>query len=200
MDHRRSRTHGPGQSGRDQYGYGGSGGATYGAGGYGPYTGESGGTGPREDPKRDDPFRLTGHGGSQGGYGSSFYEAARGRGRSREAPAEYRGEVPQGGSFFGANHPESSEPRRRMFRRGPKGYQRSDERLREDISERLMRAMHIDSSDVSITVTDGKVILEGTVADRAMKHAIEDLADACPGVQDVENRIRVRREADRSDR
>ncbi len=75
---------------------------------------------------------------------------------------------------------------------GPKGYQRSDERLREDISERLMQAHYIDSSDVTVEVSGAKVVLEGTVPERRMKHAIEDLADACPGVQDIENRIRVR--------
>jgi osmotically-inducible protein OsmY len=77
---------------------------------------------------------------------------------------------------------------------GPNGYQRTDERLREDISERLMQAREIDSSDVTVEVKGAKVLLEGTVPERHMKHAIEDLADACPGVQDIENRIRVRRE------
>jgi hypothetical protein len=76
---------------------------------------------------------------------------------------------------------------------GPKGYQRSDERLREDISERLMEARYIDSSDVTVEVSGAKVVLEGTVPERRMKHAIEDLVDACPGVQDIENRIRVTR-------
>lgn len=83
-----------------------------------------------------------------------------------------------------------SEPR---YPPGPKGYQRSDERLREDISERLMEARYIDSSDVTVEVSGAKVVLEGTVPERRMKHAIEDLVDACPGVQDIENRIRVRR-------
>lgn len=76
---------------------------------------------------------------------------------------------------------------------GPKGYQRSDERLREDISERLMEAQYIDSSDVTVEVSGAKVVLEGTVPERPMKHAIEDLVDACPGVQDIDNRIRVKR-------
>lgn len=76
---------------------------------------------------------------------------------------------------------------------GPKGYQRSDERLREDISERLMQARYIDSSDVAVQVSAARVVLEGTVPERRMKHAIEDLVDACPGVQDIENRIRVKR-------
>jgi BON domain len=80
---------------------------------------------------------------------------------------------------------------RRLFKRGPKGYQRSDERLKEDISERLMQSHDVDSSEVTIAVMAGKVTLEGTVPDRYMKHYIEDLVDACPGVQDIENRIRV---------
>ncbi len=42
-----------------------------------------------------------------------------------------------------------------------------------------------------MVVKDAKVTLEGSVPDRRMKHAIEDLADQCPGVQDVDNRIRV---------
>lgn len=85
-----------------------------------------------------------------------------------------------------------SEQQRR-YPPGPKGYQRSDERLREDISERLMEAHYIDSSDVTVEVSGAKVVLDGTVPERPMKHAIEDLVDACPGVQDIDNRIRVKR-------
>ena len=47
--------------------------------------------------------------------------------------------------------------------RGPEGLPRSDERLREDISERLMQAYDIDSSEVTVQVQGGKVVLEGTV-------------------------------------
>jgi hypothetical protein len=101
----------------------------------------------------------------------------------------------------GRRHPVgegSPEPERRgrpepRYPPGPKGYQRSDERLREDISERLMEARYIDSSDVTVEVSGAKVVLEGTVPERRMKHAIEDLVDACPGVQDIDNKIRVRR-------
>jgi hypothetical protein len=86
-----------------------------------------------------------------------------------------------------------SEPRERRYRTGPKGYTRSDERIREDISERLMMADSIDSSEVTVSVKEGHVTLEGTVPTRSMKHAIEDLADYTAGVQDVDNRIRVER-------
>ena len=74
---------------------------------------------------------------------------------------------------------------------------RSDERLREDICERLMLADSIDSSEVTITVKDGQVTLEGSVPNRRMKHSIEDLVDAAPGVQDIENRRTLARLVER---
>jgi len=70
-------------------------------------------------------------------------------------------------------------------------YQRSDEQLCADISERLLEARYLDSCDVTVAVSGAKVVLEGTVPERQLRHAIEDLVDACPGVQDIENRIRV---------
>jgi len=80
---------------------------------------------------------------------------------------------------------------RRRYPPGPKGYQRSDERMKEDISERLYGAYHVDSSDVTVEVRAGKVTLEGTVPSRHMKHAIEDMVDDCAGVVEIDNRIRV---------
>jgi hypothetical protein len=82
--------------------------------------------------------------------------------------------------------------RARKYPPGPKDYQRSDERMREDICDALMRSGHLDSSDVTVEITAAKAVLDGTVPERWMKHAIEDLADACPGIQDIENRIRVK--------
>ena len=56
-----------------------------------------------------------------------------------------------------------------------------------------MQSAHIDASEVSIEVQNGKVTLEGTVPERRMKHQIEDLDDDCMGVQDIENQVRVAR-------
>lgn len=75
---------------------------------------------------------------------------------------------------------------------GPKGYQRSDERMREEICDELMQTDHIDSSEVTVEVTSGKVTLDGSVPERWMTHAIEDLAAACPGVQEVDAWIRIK--------
>jgi hypothetical protein len=85
-----------------------------------------------------------------------------------------------------------------MRSRGPKNYQRSDERIREDLCERLWHEPRVDVEDVSVTVSGGVVHLEGTVPDRKMKHIIEDTAAACRGVTDVENRIRVSPDAQRA--
>jgi osmotically-inducible protein OsmY len=79
-------------------------------------------------------------------------------------------------------------------RQTPKGYTRSDERIKDDVCEHLYHANDIDLSDVSIESKNGTLILEGTVPERRMKHRIEDIAEQCIGVSDVENRIRVSRD------
>jgi hypothetical protein len=76
---------------------------------------------------------------------------------------------------------------------GPKGFRRSDERIREDVCEALIAAVHLDVGDVSVDVENGKVKLGGTVPERRMKHAIEDVAAATRGVDEVENRVRLAR-------
>ena len=79
----------------------------------------------------------------------------------------------------------------RVYARGPKGYTRSDERIKEDISEKLWRSEHVDSSEVTVAVNYGVVTLTGTVPERWMRHEIEDVADDCFGVKDIENHVRV---------
>ena len=73
---------------------------------------------------------------------------------------------------------------------GPKGYERSDARLREIICERLTDDPRIDASDVSVEVTQKVVRLTGSVDDRRTKYAIEDLIERC-GVKDTDNQLRV---------
>lgn len=92
---------------------------------------------------------------------------------------------------------ESSDygrPPRQSFRgRGPKNYQRSDERIREDVCERLTLDDDVDASDIEVAVDDAMVVLSGTVRDRYEKRRAEDIADSVTGVKDVQNRIRVQR-------
>jgi hypothetical protein len=80
--------------------------------------------------------------------------------------------------------------------RGPKGYQRSDERIREDVSDRLTAHGRIDASDIELRVQGAEVTLIGFVDSREAKRAAEDLAEDVPGVREVHNQLRVRTHAD----
>lgn len=75
--------------------------------------------------------------------------------------------------------------------RGPRGYARSDERILEDVSERLCDDPIVDATDIEVRCNQGCVVLEGKVPTRWMKHRAEDIADSASGVKDVDNRIRV---------
>ena len=88
------------------------------------------------------------------------------------------------------------EGRQRGPVRPPRGYQRADERIREDVCERLMEGP-VDVGDVEVTVSNGEVTLSGTVVERWEKRAIEDIAGNVRGVHDVHNRVRVRPMEDR---
>jgi len=95
-------------------------------------------------------------------------------------------------SWFGD---EEAERRRRMdeFRgRGPKGYTRSDDRIREDVSDRLTDDWRVDATDIEIAVSSGEVTLSGTVDSRDAKRRAEDLAETISGVKNVQNNLRVK--------
>ena len=87
----------------------------------------------------------------------------------------------------------ATEARRgRFFGRGPKGYRRSDERIKEEISDRLMTHPDIDATDIELEVSGGVVTLNGTAEDRHEKRLAELIAEDSLGVEDVENRLHVR--------
>lgn len=79
--------------------------------------------------------------------------------------------------------------------RGPQGYTRSDERIKEDICERLSEHHYIDASQIRVEVSQGVVTLEGSVYDRWQKYQTEDLVDATSGVNDIQNRLNVSRDS-----
>jgi len=75
--------------------------------------------------------------------------------------------------------------------RGPQGYQRSDQRIEEDVCERLSRHGQLDASGIQVAVNNGEVTLSGTVDSRQDKRMAEDILDSIPGVKDVHNQLRV---------
>jgi osmotically-inducible protein OsmY len=152
-----------------QHGYGDSW-SGYGRGGYGSI----GGQGFDEDFQgTTNSSVLSGaFGQGPGGYGGGYSQGLAGRGG-----------YGQGSGYIG--QPSHAG-------KGPKGYTRSDERLKEDISERLTRDPNVDASDIGIDARNGNVTLTGSVADRRTKHYVEDLCEDCYGVQDIDNRLTVR--------
>lgn len=77
--------------------------------------------------------------------------------------------------------------------RGPKGYARPDERIRDDVNDRLTDDGWLDASNVEVAVSDREVTLSGTVTDRNAKRRAEDLAEGVSGVSHVQNNIRIKR-------
>ena len=75
--------------------------------------------------------------------------------------------------------------------RGPKGYRRSDERIREDVCETLERDAHIDASEIEVSVRDRVVTLSGKIESRFAKRHAEDLIENLPGVHDIQNDLSV---------
>lgn len=75
--------------------------------------------------------------------------------------------------------------------RGPRGYQRSDDRIREDVCDRLTDDPWVDASEVEVTVRNAEVTLSGTVRDREDKRRTEDITENISGVREVHNNLRV---------
>ena len=176
-----SRSYGGGARGE----YGGS----YGGGGYG------GGEGYRE-----------GFGGGQPQYrGREGYESRETygmqgtMGQTGTGTQGYRGGQSSGGRYGSSWDPQQAwGSRQGMGQRqqdftgkGPKGWTRSDDRIKEDLSEQFARHPDLDPSEIEIRVHGGEVTLTGSVSDRESKRLAEDIAENVQGVKDVTNQVRV---------
>ena len=122
---------------------------------------------------------------SERGYGE--VDRSRDYGRSDARPQHTRNDwsVDEGRTEFG----------QQGWGRGPKGYQRSDARILEDVCDRLTYS-EVDAGEIEVRVENGEVTLSGSVRDRGDKRRAEDVAEEVSGVRDVHNNIRVHR-ADR---
>lgn len=75
--------------------------------------------------------------------------------------------------------------------KGPKGYKRSDDRIREDLNERLTDDLWLDASLVEVSVKDAEITLSGTVSSRDDRRYAERIAESISGAGHVQNNIRV---------
>ena len=149
--------------------YGGSGGPGYsGRGDQGSFQGQGGGM----------PSPYVG----SGGYTGAGWAGGMGAGYTR------------GGTQFnwGAGMGEYGYRQSgRYAGRGPKNYVRSDERIREDVNERLTQHPDIDASEIDVEVHSCEVTLKGTVDERHAKRLAEDIAESVFGVKEVHNQLRI---------
>lgn len=102
------------------------------------------------------------------------------------------------GNQYGSGFVSSSQGQQmgQHFGKGPRGFTRSDERIKEDICERLTEHPDLDASDLEIKVHNGEVTLAGTVNERWNKRVAEDLAESVSGVKQVQNQIRFQESAE----
>lgn len=75
--------------------------------------------------------------------------------------------------------------------RGPSGYTRSDDRIREDANDTLTHDRNVDATHITVKVENGEVTLDGSVGDRQSKRRAEDAVDRVSGVKHVQNNLRV---------
>lgn len=94
--------------------------------------------------------------------------------------------------------PQATWGERLHLGKGPRGYVRSDERIREEVCDCLSEG-YVDASLVEVDVKGGVVVLTGQVPDKASKRQIEDISERCRGVQSVDNQLRVQRVTPRAE-
>ena len=129
--------------------------------------------------------------------------------RERDTHDDRRNRYPENPSQPGAEmYGRSTEPKRQTMDyyqpagsmnrqelnhcgKGPKNYNRSDERIKELVCERLCDDPEVDASNIEVEVKNADVILRGEVNEKSEKYLAEDLAASVTGVSNVENLIRV---------
>lgn len=103
-------------------------------------------------------------------------------------------------SWFGD---DDAERRRKMDKRegphkgkGPKGYTRSDDSIKNDVNEALYHETYVDASDIDVSVDNGEVKLSGTVDSKMAKRRAEDCVEDITGVTEVNNELKVKKTTD----
>jgi osmotically-inducible protein OsmY len=181
----------------------------YNTGGYGMMSDEGSFGSTMEDRRRDWGRRNIGAYSSD--YGRNDYEMNYGRGnRDYDYVGEYGSSYGTSGGYGGMSNDynqtrggnlQTSKNYGVSHRgKGPSGYHRSENRIQEDVCDRLTDDDRIDASDIRVQIDSDTVILSGTVRSRDEKRRAEDLAESISGVRDVENRLHVGRPGDMASR
>lgn len=74
---------------------------------------------------------------------------------------------------------------------GNDGEHLPDERIRQDVCDRLMQFGPVDCIEIDVDVADGVVMLRGDVAGREVSSRIEEVVRSVLGVRSIDNRLGV---------
>jgi osmotically-inducible protein OsmY len=154
---------------------------------------------------QDEYYQRSFSRGAQGQLGSGRAGRSEPQGRYGQIGAygPGMGQYPGGSGMYGGQqgHAEMGQMGMGRFQRhpelvgkGPKGYQRADERVHEEVCERLAQG-YLDASEIEVTVHSGVVTLEGTVRQKQDRRIAEDVVEEIFGVKEVDNKLKVKREA-----
>ena len=119
------------------------------------------------------------------GFGSSDYGQSRTGGYSGNITNQ-NWRLPASGP-----HVEEHMPRVSHRGKGPRNYQRSDDRIRDEVCELLSEHEAIDASEIEVAVAEAEVTLSGNVDNRRTRRLAEDVAESVRGVRDVHNRLKA---------
>ena len=114
-------------------------------------------------------------------FGNAVSEVRRDLGPEGQGPRRYA-------SDFGREPRWEPEGHRG---RGPKNYKRADDRIQDEVCQRLTDDPWLDASQIDVKVSAGEVTLAGTVENREAKRRAESLAEDIGGVSHVQNDLRV---------
>ena len=123
-----------------------------------------------------------------GGQRYQPFHVGTGMGLGTGSPGYGYGYGSRGGWDLGTHQRDTARSFRGM---GPQDYTRPDERIREDIHERLTQSHDIDARKIAVEVREGNVTLTGTVIERRMRYLAEDLVEGVMGVANINNQLQV---------
>jgi osmotically-inducible protein OsmY len=103
-----------------------------------------------------------------------------------------RGQGERAGSALEQTGREGMRRSQRERGRLPRSYQRPDERILDDLCERIARS-GADAQEVEIEVSDAVVTLSGSVPSKLDRRIIQNIADDVLGVEEVHDHLRLAR-------
>jgi osmotically-inducible protein OsmY len=172
---------------------------------------------PRDRDWHDDDRRARGRGPkrSERYSESSYFDSQRGRERDDDRNRSYGGERQfrdsrenRENEGYGRDRSTQTQPFDTTWSyyefwltpgpytgRGPSGYRRNAERIKEDVCERLESHGDVDAQNIQVEADEqGEITLTGHVKSRREKRLADDIAESVRGVKDVHNQLRIRSE------